>query len=142
MSNYPEHMVAPMREELVQAGFTQLMSPEQVEAALQAKGTSLLVVNSVCGCAAAGARPGVITALGEKGLKFDHLYTVFAGMEIEATRAAREFFEGAQPTSPQAAILKDGQLVHLMQRSDFLGREPGAIAETLAAAYQQHLQSA
>lgn len=142
MSNYPEHMVAPMREELVQAGFTQLMSPEQVETALQAKGTSLLVVNSVCGCAAAGARPGVITALEAKGLKFDHLYTVFAGMEIEATRAAREYFEGAQPTSPQAAILKDGQLVHLMQRSDFLGREPGAIAEALAAAYQQNVQSA
>lgn len=142
MSNYPEHMVAPMREELVQAGFTQLLSPEQVENALQAKGTSLLVVNSVCGCAAAGARPGVITALAQKGLKFDHLYTVFAGMEIEATRAARGFFEGAQPTSPQAAILKDGQLVHLMQRSDFLGREPGAIAETLASAYHDHLQSA
>jgi putative YphP/YqiW family bacilliredoxin len=142
MSNYPEPMVAPMREELVQAGFTQLLTPAQAEAALQAKGTTLLVVNSVCGCAAAGARPGVIHALEAKGLKFDQLLTVFAGMEIEATRAAREFFEGAQPTSPQAAILKDGQLLHLMQRGDFLGREPEAIADSLASAYRQALQTA
>jgi putative YphP/YqiW family bacilliredoxin len=142
MANYPEHMVAPMREELVQAGFTQLLTPEQAQAALQAPGTTLLVVNSVCGCAAAGARPGVIDALQRHGLKFDRLLTVFAGMEIEATRAAREFFEGAQPTSPQAAILKDGQLLHLMQRSDFLGRGPEEIAASLAGAYQQTLQTA
>ncbi len=142
MANYPEHMVAPMREELVQAGFTQLMTPAEAQAALEAPGTTLLVVNSVCGCAAAGARPGVIEALRSRGLKFDRLVTVFAGMEIEATRAAREFFEGAQPTSPQAAILRDGQLLHLMQRSDFLGRGPAEIAEALASAYQQTLQTA
>ncbi len=133
MSNYPEYMVAPMRDELVQAGFEQLMTPEAVEQALQRPGTTLLLVNSVCGCAAAGARPGVTTALAS-GLKFDHLVTVFAGMEKEATQQAREYFEGAMPSSPQAAILKDGQLVHLMQRTDFLGHEPEAIAETLKAA--------
>ncbi|HTL97816.1 MAG TPA: BrxA/BrxB family bacilliredoxin [Holophagaceae bacterium] len=136
MSNYPEHMVAPMREELVQAGFEQLMTPEAVDAALQRPGTTLLLVNSVCGCAAAGARPGVVEALG-RGLKFDHLVTVFAGMEKEATAQAREYFEGAMPTSPQAAILKDGQLLHLMQRSDFLGHAPQEIATELEGAYHQ-----
>jgi putative YphP/YqiW family bacilliredoxin len=136
MSNYPEHMVAPMRDELVQSGFEQLLNPAQVEEALARPGTTLLVVNSVCGCAAAGARPGVRTAL-QAGLKFDHLVTVFAGMEKEATAQAREYFEGAMPSSPQAAILKDGQLVHLMQRTDFLGRDPEEIAATLKAAYQK-----
>lgn len=139
MSNYPEHMVAPMREELTQIGFEHLMNSEQVERALQRPGTTLLVVNSVCGCAAAGARPGLTLALKEKGLKFDHLVTVFAGMEKEATQAARDYFEGAAPSSPQAAILKDGQLLHLLQRTDFLGHEPEQIATTLEAAYKQAL---
>ena len=142
MSNYPEHMVAPMRQELVEHGFRQLMTPAQVDEALQQTGITLLLVNSVCGCAAAGARPGVVQALRTHGLAFDHLVTVFAGMEKEATAQAREYFEGAMPTSPQAAILKDGQLVHLMQRSDFLGRAPGEIADHLAAAYRQVLASA
>jgi putative YphP/YqiW family bacilliredoxin len=136
MANYPEHQVAPMREELVQAGFTQLMSPEEVDRALALPGTTLLVVNSVCGCAAAGARPGVIAALRGKGLRFDHLVTVFAGMETEATRRARQYFEGAAPSSPQVAILRDGRLLHLMERSAFLERTPQAIAEELAAAAQ------
>jgi putative YphP/YqiW family bacilliredoxin len=139
MSNYPEPMIAPMRQELVQVGFRQLMTPAQVDAALQQPGTTLLVVNSVCGCAAAGARPGVTEALRDGGLQFDHLVTVFAGVEKEATAQAREYFEGAMPTSPQAAILKDGQLVHLMQRQDFLGRSPEEIAATLSAAYRQTL---
>lgn len=139
MSNYPEAMVAPMRAELVEAGFRQLMTPEQVDQALQAPGTTLLLVNSVCGCAAAGARPGVIEALRSHGLAFDQLVTVFAGMEREATAQAREYFEGAMPTSPQAAILRDGQLVHLMQRQDFLGHAPEAIAAALAAAYRGSL---
>jgi putative YphP/YqiW family bacilliredoxin len=134
MANYPEYQVAPMREELVQAGFTQLMTPEAVDQALQQPGTTLLVVNSVCGCAAAGARPGVILALKEKGLHFDHLVTVFAGMEGEATRQARQYFEGAAPSSPQAAILKDGRLAHLMGRASFLDRTPQAIAQELSEA--------
>ncbi len=142
MSNYPEHMVAPMRDELTQIGFEHLMNPEQVEQALQRAGTTLLIVNSVCGCAAAGARPGVTLALKDKGLKFDHLVTVFAGMEKEATQAAREYFEGAAPSSPQAAILKDGQLLHLLQRTDFLGHGPDEIAGAIAAAYKQSLATA
>ena len=136
LSNYPEAMVAPMREELVQVGFKQLLTPAQVDAALQQPGTTLLLVNSVCGCAAAGARPGVAEALRSQGLRFDQLVTVFAGMEKEATAQAREYFEGALPTSPQAAILKDGQLVHLMQRQDFLGHSPEEIAATLSSAYR------
>lgn len=137
VSNYPEYMVAPMREELVREGFEQLLTPAQVDAALQRPGTTLLVVNSVCGCAAAGARPGVTEALHSQNLRFDHLVTVFAGMEKEATAQAREYFEGAMPTSPQAAIFKDGQLVHLMQRPDFLAHSPEEIAATLTAAYRQ-----
>ena len=137
MSNYPEQMVAPMREELVQVGFKQLLTPAHVDEALQRSGTTLLVINSVCGCAAAGARPGVTEALRSQGLRFDQLVTVFAGMEKEATAQAREYFEGAMPTSPQAAILKDGQLVHLMQRADFLGHAPEDIAAALSSAYQR-----
>lgn len=142
MSNYPEHMVAPMREELTEIGFEHLMNPEQVYLALQRTGTTLLVVNSVCGCAAAGARPGLSLALKGKGLKFDHLVTVFAGMEKEATQAAREYFEGAAPSSPQAAIMKDGQLLHLLQRTDFLGHEPSEIASALESAYKNSLATA
>ena len=137
MTNYPEPMVASMREELVQVGFRQLLTPAQVDAALQQPGTTLLVVNSVCGCAAAGARPGVTEALRDPALRFDHLVTVFAGMEKEATAQAREYFEGALPTSPQAAILKDGQLVHLMQRQDFLGHGPEENATSLSSAYRR-----
>jgi putative YphP/YqiW family bacilliredoxin len=137
LSNYPEPMVAPMREELVQVGFRQLLTPAQVDEALQKCGITLLLVNSVCGCAAAGARPGVTEALQSHGLHFDQLVTVFAGMEKEATAQAREYFEGAMPTSPQAAIFKDGQLVHLMQRQDFLGHSPEEIAATLSSAYRQ-----
>ena len=138
MANYPEFQVAPMREELVQAGFTQLMTPGEVDQALGQAGTTLLVVNSVCGCAAAGARPGVILAL-RKGLRFDRLVTVFAGMETEATQRARTYFEGAPPSSPQAAIFRDGQLVHLMSRSAFLEHSPEAIAEELAKAARSAL---
>ncbi|HLO67290.1 MAG TPA: BrxA/BrxB family bacilliredoxin [Holophaga sp.] len=134
MGNYPEYMVAPMRDELSQAGFEHLMTPEAVDAALQRPGTTLLVVNSVCGCAAAGARPGVLRALERAGERLDHRVTVFAGMEKEATARARDYFEGAPPSSPQAAILKDGQLVHLMQRTSFLDRSPEEIAGELAAA--------
>jgi putative YphP/YqiW family bacilliredoxin len=113
------------------------LTPEQVDLALKQPGTTLLVVNSVCGCAAAGARPGVILALKEKGLKFDQLVTVFAGMETEATQRARQYFEGAAPSSPQVAILKDGHLAHLLGRPSFLDRTPQAIAADLAAAAAQ-----
>ncbi len=105
MANYPEQQVAPMREELVRAGFTQLMTPGEVDRALARPGTTLLVVNSVCGCAAAGARPGVIQALGRRGLRFDHLVTVFAGMEAEATQRARQVLRGRGPQFPPGGHL-------------------------------------
>lgn len=133
MSNYPEYMVAPMRQELVEAGFRQLMAPADVDAALAAPGTTLLVVNSVCGCAAAGARPGVVRAL-QRGLKVDQALTVFAGMEKDATARAREYFEGAAPSSPQAALFKDGQLVALLQRPAFQDHGPEEIADALLKA--------
>jgi putative YphP/YqiW family bacilliredoxin len=115
------------------------MTPAQVDEALQRPGTTLLVVNSVCGCAAGGARPGVAEALQAHGLRFDHLVTVFAGMETEATAQARTYFGGAMATSPQVALFQDGHLVHLMQRSDFLGHSPEAVAAALAAAARQAL---
>ncbi|MBI4912396.1 MAG: BrxA/BrxB family bacilliredoxin [Acidobacteria bacterium] len=141
MGNYPEDLVAPMRDELSAAGFRHLLSPGEVDAALARPGLSLLVVNSVCGCAAASARPGVREALG-RGLKFDQLLTVFAGMEKDATQQAREYFEGAMATSPQVAILKDGQLLRLLQRSEFLDRGPEEIADRIEAAYRGALAEA
>jgi len=136
MSNYPEEMVAPMRAELSEVGFSHLYSPQEVDAVLQKPGLTLLMVNSVCGCAAAGARPGVRAAL-RRGLRFDNLVTVFAGMEKEATAQAREYFEGAAPSSPQVAIFKDGHLQILLQRSTFLERSAEQIADELQAAFQQ-----
>ena len=134
MSNYPEEMVAPMRAELSVAGFSHLYTPQQVDAALTKPGLTLLMINSVCGCAAAGARPGVREAL-QRGLHFDNLVTVFAGMEKEATHQAREYFEGAAPSSPQVALLKDGHLQTLLQRQAFLDRTPQQIADELERAY-------
>jgi len=137
MSNYPEPMVAPMREELTRIGFTQLTQASDVDALFTKPGVTLLVVNSVCGCAAGGARPGVVEAVQNRGLHFDHLATVFAGMEKEATQRARDYFEGAAPSSPNAALFKDGKLVHLMPRSAFQDRSPSAIADELVEAYRK-----
>jgi putative YphP/YqiW family bacilliredoxin len=135
MNNYPEEMVAPMRAELSEIGFSHLHNPQEVDAALAKPGLTLLVVNSVCGCAAAGARPGVREAL-KRGLTFDHLVTVFAGMEKEAALRAREYFEGAAPSSPQVAILRDGHLQALLQRTAFLDRSPDQIAEAIEEAWK------
>jgi putative YphP/YqiW family bacilliredoxin len=140
LNNYPEAMVSPMRAELSNLGFTQLDSPEQVQEALRKPGLTLLMVNSVCGCAAAGARPGIREAL-RRGLRFDQLVTVFAGMEKEATAQAREHFEGATPSSPQLAIFKEGQLQALLQRSDFLERTPEEIADGVEEIYRSLQES-
>jgi putative YphP/YqiW family bacilliredoxin len=139
MANYPEHMVAPMREELVQAGFTQLMTPEDVDLALQRAGTTLLVLNSVCGCAAGSLRPGVRESLTGRGLRFDHLVTVFAGMETEAVRRAREHFEGATPSSPNVAIFRDGKLIHHMARNLFENLGAAQIADQLEQVSREKL---
>ena len=113
---YPELMVIPMREELVRAGIAETRTAEDVDAALAQPGTTLLVVNSICGCAAGKMRPGVRLALGNSTNQPDQKVTVFAGQDREATERARSYFEGNPPTSPAVAILRDGKLVYLMQR--------------------------
>ena len=113
---YPELMVIPMREELVLAGIKETRTAEDVDAVLAQPGTTLLVVNSICGCAAGKMRPGVRLALGNSTHQPEHKITVFAGQDREATDRARSYFEGNPPTSPAVAILRDGKLVYLMQR--------------------------
>jgi putative YphP/YqiW family bacilliredoxin len=113
---YPELMVIPMREELVRAGINETRTAEDVDTALALPGTTLLVVNSICGCAAGKMRPGVRLALGNSTNLPDQKITVFAGQDREATDRARSYFEGNPPTSPAVAILRDGKLVYLMQR--------------------------
>jgi putative YphP/YqiW family bacilliredoxin len=113
---YPELMVIPMREELTRAGINETRTAEDVDAALAQPGTTMLVVNSICGCAAGKMRPGVRMALSSAANQPDHKITVFAGQDREATEKARSYFEANQPTSPAIAILRDGKLVYLMQR--------------------------
>jgi len=113
---YPELMVIPMREELVRAGIIETRTAEEVDAAVAEPGTTLLVVNSICGCAAGKMRPGVRLALTNSANQPDRKITVFAGQDREATERARSYFEGNPPSSPAVAILRDGKLVYLMQR--------------------------
>ncbi len=135
---YPEMMVAPMREDLVKIGFTELRSADQVDAILGGeKRTLLLVVNSVCGCAAGMMRPGVYHSL-QGGSKPELLTTVFAGQDMDATDKAREYITGYPPSSPSVALFKDGELVYFMERHQIEGRHPMDIAEALKAAYAEH----
>lgn len=113
---YPELMVIPMREELVRAGIKETRTAEEVDSALAQPGTTMVVVNSICGCAAGKMRPGVRLALVSSANKPDQSITVFAGQDREATERARNYFDGNQPTSPAIAILRDGKLAYLMQR--------------------------
>lgn len=113
---YPELMVIPMREELVRAGISETRSPEEVDTALALPGTTLVVVNSICGCAAGKMRPGVRLALTGTANQPDQKITVFAGQDREATERARSYFEGNPPTSPAIALFRDGKMVYLMQR--------------------------
>lgn len=133
---YPAELVRPMREDLVLAGFEELHTSEAVEAALAKKGTTLVVVNSVCGCAAANARPGAkISLMNDK--KPDHLVTVFAGVDREATDTARGFMLPFPPSSPSMALFKDGELVHMLERHHIEGRPAEMIAENLKDAYNE-----
>lgn len=134
---YDPALVQPMRDEVTRLGVTELKTPAEVDQALARKGTALVFVNSVCGCAAAGARPGLTLALMHKH-RPDHLFTVFAGMEREAVARAREHFKPYQPSSPQIALLKDGKLVFMMQRHDIEGRDPQAVAAGLTKAFDEH----
>ena len=135
---YPEFMVAPMREDLVRIGFAELRSPQAVDEILgKEKASTLVVVNSVCGCAAGMMRPGVYLSLrGEK--KPAILTTVFAGQDMDATERAREYIVGYPPSSPSVALFKDGELVYFMERHQIEGRHPEDIAADLQEAYAEH----
>ena len=134
MPMYPEIMVIPMREELTRLGIEELRTPEEVDQALKNRpGTTLVVVNSICGCAAGRMRPAVRMAL-QNSARPDQAYSVFAGQEKEATDRARSYFTGYPPSSPSIGILRDGQLAYLMPRSDIERREAPAIAADLKAA--------
>ena len=134
---YPPELVKPMRQELVDAGFEELFSAQDVEEALAKKGTTLVMVNSVCGCAAGTARPGTIASL-QLDKKPDHLITVFAGVDQESTSKAREMMVPFPPSSPSIALFKDGQLVHMLERHHIEGRSAQMIAENLIGAYAEH----
>lgn len=139
---YPEEDVKPMREELEAVGATSLRTPDQVLAALKdSKGTALLVVNSVCGCAAGGARPGVSAALQNKLIP-DAIYTVFAGVDREATQQARALITNFAPSSPSVALFKDGHVVFMLERHMIEGRTPDQIADDLAAAFNKYCTAA
>lgn len=135
---YSPLLVQPMREDLTRIGFQELLAPEQVDDVLGTEqGPLLVVVNSVCGCAAGKARPGVALAL--QNVKVPRkLVTVFAGMEVEATARARSYFTGYPPSSPQIALFAGGKLVHMLERKDIEGREADAIAADLREAFDRH----
>jgi putative YphP/YqiW family bacilliredoxin len=136
---YPEQLVAPMRQELVNAGFEELRTAEQVDLALTPNsGTVLVVVNSVCGCAAGSARPGVRMALDKATNKPSRLTTVFAGNDAEATARARSYFAPYPPSSPAMALFKDGELVHFIERHHIEGRSAQMIADNLLMAFEQY----
>ena len=136
---YDERFIAPMRAELTAIGFEELRTPEDVDAKLpNAKGTTLVVVNSMCGCAARNARPGVAQALQQAAAKPDHLTTVFAGQDAPATERARSYFTGYPPSSPSIALMRDGRLIYMMERYEIEGRPATAIAADLTAAFERH----
>jgi putative YphP/YqiW family bacilliredoxin len=137
---YPEIMIKPMREELTRLGVEELRTPADVDRAVQNnQGTVMVVVNSICGCAAGKARPGIALAL-QHETRPDKVATVFAGADIEATEKARDYFTGYPPSSPSIAILKDGKLVYMMERHQIEGRGPREIAQELTQAFDQHCQ--
>lgn len=134
---YPPELVKPMREELTAIGFSELKNPDAVDQALEQKGTTLVVVNSVCGCAAANARPGVHFALNNAKVP-NHLVTVFAGVDREATAHARDKMVPFPPSSPSIALFKEGVLVHMIERHHIEGRPAEMIAENLKMAFDEH----
>ncbi len=135
---YPEFMIRPMREDLTRLGVEETKTPEQVDEVIKnTTGTVMMVVNSVCGCAAGKARPGIALAL-QNDVKPDRVATVFAGADIEATERARSYFTGYQPSSPSIALLRDGKLVYILERYQIEGQGPEQIARELKAAFDQH----
>jgi len=139
---YDERFVTPMREELTRLGISELRTAAAVDEALKdAPGTRLVVVNSVCGCAARNLRPAIAVAL-QHGVKPEHLYTVFAGNDADATRQARGYFTGYAPSSPSIGLLRDGKLVHMVERWQIEGRSVESIAADLTKAFDTHCAAA
>ncbi len=135
---YPEIMIHGMRQELAQLGIEETKTTEQVVDAVEnTEGTVMVVVNSVCGCAAGGVRPGIAMALENSPVKPDRAITVFAGADIDATDTAREYFEGYAPSSPSIGFLRGGKLVKMFERRDLEGRHPLMIAQQLVAAFDE-----
>src|ERR687895_2270861 len=135
---YPEIMIRPMREDLTRLGVEEWRTAEDVDQAVKnSSGTLMVVVNSICGCAAGKARPGVALAL-QHDVKPDKVATVFAGADIEATERARSYFSGYGPSSPSIAILKDGELVYMLERYQIEGRDASQIAQELTQAFDTH----
>lgn len=135
---YPAEIVMPMKEELTEQGFLELLTPDEVDAQLKKAGTTLVVVNSVCGCSAGTARPGVLMAVHNSTKKPDFLSTSFAGFDLDAVRKLREHLLPYPPSSPAIALFKDGQLVHFIERHMIEGRSAQMIAHNLIAAFDQY----
>lgn len=134
---YPPELVQPMKEDLTQVGFAELKTPEEVDQAIKNEGATLVVINSVCGCAAGNLRPGVKMSLNHSKLP-NNLTTVFAGVDKEATDQARKYTLPYPPSSPSVALFKDGKLVHFLERHHIEGRSPEIIAENLSTAYDEY----
>jgi len=135
---YPEQIVVPMKEELTENGFTELLTASEVDAQLNRKGTTLVMINSVCGCSAGSARPGLLMAVANTDRKPDYLTTSFAGFDDDAVEKIREHLLPYPPSSPSIALFKDGELVHFIERHQIEGRPPQAIASNLITAFEQH----
>ena len=135
---YPEEIVIPMKTELTENGFDELLTSEEVDTALEQQGTTLVMVNSVCGCAAGSARPGVVMAVMNSAKRPEHLTTAFAGFDIAAVNKVREHLLPYPPSSPAIALFKDGELVHMVERHQIEGRPAHVIANNLIAAFETY----
>lgn len=135
---YPEQIVIPMKEELTEKGFSDLITDDQVENALQQKGTTLFFINSVCGCSAGTARPGALLAVEKSEKKPDHLVTAFAGFDYDAVNKVREHLLPYPPSSPSIALFKDGKLVHFLERHNIEGASAEMISTNLVAAFNEY----
>src|SRR5450755_2293688 len=132
---YPEEIVSPMKEQLTDNGFNELLTPSEVDEQFKKQGTSLIMVNSVCGCSAGSARPGVLMAVANSSKKPDYLTTSFAGFDLDAIQKIREHLLPYPPSSPSIALIKDGQVVHMIERHQIEGRPAQLIAQNLIAAF-------
>ena len=135
---YPTEIVTPMKEELTDHGFQEMLTPDEVDNQLKSTGTTLVMINSVCGCSAGSARPGVLMAVTNGNKKPDHLATSFAGYDVDAIKKLREHLLPYPPSSPAIALFKDGQLVHFIERHMIEGRPAQLIAHNLMAAFEEY----